>query len=149
MKYKFGKYPKYPWWRRMLQRPKDQKVKIKIDPWDIWNVYLTVSSMLVPLLKHYRKNIFGAPYVDQEDLPPHLRSEVEDPPTKIMHEQWEYVVDAMIWAFEYDKDSLMDDCFDDSNDTGGKFDKEKYDALHKKLMNGRWLFAKYFDALWT
>lgn len=64
----------------------------------------------------------------------------------------------MIWAFEQKVDDTAEDrFFDNSNASGlpweadyipGKFDKEGYDAWHKRKANGFRLFGKYFEALW-
>ena len=61
MKISIGKYPKDP--------TKQQKVSIKIDPWDTWSMDLTLALIIHPMLKQLHKTSHGAPYVDDEDVP--------------------------------------------------------------------------------
>lgn len=103
MKVFIGKYPK--------KSNKEQKVKVQIDPWDTWNVDVTLAHIIVPMLKQLKATQHGAPYVDVEDVPEELRGEklVKDSTqshsspydTDQNHfKRWEYVLDEMIFAFE-------------------------------------------------
>lgn len=180
MEYHFGKYPTKRWYHRLLNIPDlKQPISVHVDRWDIWSVDHTVSSMLVPLLHYYRENYQGVPYTDDEDVPEHLQggwTQEEygsDMEFELMKNRWNWVVDEMIWAFEYSPDVLeelhssgeMDlDLVDDGppNESGTIPVKVVYGPNHthttdeealnvdlERANNGRRLFAKYFHHLWT
>jgi len=95
-----------------------QKIVIKLDPWDSWNVDSTLSPIILPLLKQLKATKHGSGFVAQEDLPPHLQfTETEDYDSQKcfefyhettdenklkvdIHVQYEWVLDEIIWAFE-------------------------------------------------
>lgn len=85
-----------------------QKVKVKVDDWDVWSMDNTLAFVILPMLKKYKENMKGGPWVEPEDVPEHLRPSYEDTKnfnrdgsTDEKHfERWEYVVDSMIWSFE-------------------------------------------------
>lgn len=97
------------WLSRVCQwihNKKKQKVKVKVDPWDIWGVDDTLSMVILPVLLAYREAIDGGPYVDDSDVPEHLRANLvegqcmlENPDDK-WHARWEWVVDEIIWTFQ-------------------------------------------------
>ena len=97
------------WLSRVCQwihNKKKQKVKVKVDPWDIWGVDDTRSMVILPVLLAYREGINSAPHVDDSDVPEHLRANLgEDQcmlenPDDNWHARWEWVVDEIIWTFQ-------------------------------------------------
>ena len=63
MKVSIGKYPKKG----------NQKVSIRIDPWDTWSMDTTLAHIVLPMLKQLKATKHGAPQVDVEDVPEELR----------------------------------------------------------------------------
>lgn len=154
-----------------------QKVKVRIDDYDIWSADTTLAYIILPVLKKLDEKKHGAPAVEYEDVPEHLR------PTKEHYEQnweradddkffdrWDYVLGEMIWAFEQ---ILKDDR--ETQFTTGEYDlqfvdeEEDYPKLKKmihgpnhtavtdyeaqkiyeaRISNGLLLFGKYYQSLW-
>jgi hypothetical protein len=151
-----------------------RKVKIHVDGYDVWGADHTIAMLVHPLLLKLKENKHGAPYVDDEDVPEHLRSTAA-PPKKDEwdiddnHEaRWDWVLDEMIWAFEQcAKDDTGDDQFY-SGEVDWKFVKEddKYSRMeygpnhtfkvdeegkkahYDRIKNGHRLFGRYYFSLW-
>lgn len=104
-----------------IHSKKKRKIKIEIHPYDTWSVDSTLSLIIVPLLKQLRINKHGSPYVDDEDVPKHLRmtarekkvfnegswnkrlkatEDEREAAQKKFHDRWDWVMSEMIWAFE-------------------------------------------------
>lgn len=85
---------------------KKRKVKVHIDKYDVWGLDETLAFVIVPALQLLKKQKQGAPFVDDEDVPEHLRSTAAAPKenewdTDSLHfDRWNWVMDEMIWAFE-------------------------------------------------
>jgi hypothetical protein len=151
-----------------------RKVKIRVDGYDVWGADHTIAMLVHPLLLKLKENKHGAPYVDDEDVPEHLRSTAA-PPKKDEWDiddnhskRWDWVLDEMIWAFEQcAKEDTGDDQFysgevdwtfvkeDDKysrmeygpNHTF-KIDEEGKKAHYERIKNGHRLFGKYYFSLW-
>lgn len=147
---------------------------IKIDNYDTWNAFETMSIIILPMLKKLHAEKHGSPRVEDEDVPWCLRSHFFDMENEWdsdpnFHKRWEWVMDEMIWTFEqlqpdYDWDSRyhhghIDIAWIDSDKAGYKtmtrgpkdthwFDKEGYENHYQKIQNGLRLFGKYYQALW-
>lgn len=138
--------PVYQAWNN---RPwNNRKVKVVIHPYDTWSMDATLALIILPMLKQLKDTKHGSPYVDDEDVPAHLRStsaidknsgDIDDD----NHLRWNYVLDEMIWAFE----QINSDWEDQYHENG--FDKEGYFAHYKKMQDGTKLFGKYYFSLWT
>lgn len=83
-----------------------QKVKVRIDKYDTWSMYTTLSHIILPMLVQLKETKHGAPNVDLEDVPEHLRPSEEeiakykengDTDDKFF-ERWDWVLGEMIWA---------------------------------------------------
>ena len=156
MKVNIGRYPK---------KDISRRVKIVIDPYDTWNMDHTLALLIVPMLKQLKATKHGAPLVDDEYVPEHLRSttapakenewDVDDNHFK----RWDYVLDEMIWAMEQIVDDDSDSKFYDHSEVNEEVDlmeqiaqiKCDYDALdahHKRIANGTKLFGIFFQSLW-
>lgn len=158
---------------------RSRTVKIRIDEFDAWNAYETLSLIILPLLKEVKKDKHGTPMIDDEDVPEgmNLRS-TEAPPKKDewdtddnLFSRWDWVLDEMIWTFE----QLQPDMDWESQYESGVVDirfvpmennpgfsemvrgpndtfKADYVAIgnhRKRIDNGLRLFGKYFQTLWT
>jgi hypothetical protein len=144
----------------------ERTIKVRIDREDTWSMDHTLAHIVVPMLKQLKETKHGSPYVDDVDVPEHLRN--NSPNDKEFwngdiddnhHARWEWVLDEMIWAFEqkirgdWESDYYGDWVEDDSEDSlfGGRFvnsDDEGRKAHQKRMSNGFRLFGRYYEALW-
>lgn len=148
------------------------KVTVRLDDYDTWDIPSTLGPVIVPLLKQFKETTHGAPFVDDEDVPEHLRSTSAKPKEnewdadEFHFDRWNYVLNEMITAFEYS----VEDCHDRHSSGTIDFSFEKqpngnslmvhgpnhtykvdYDAVkaeENRAAQGRYLFAKYYLNLW-
>ena len=158
----------------ILDRVHPQISYVRIDRYDTWSMDHTLADIILPMLKQLNETKHGAPCVDDEDVPEHLRSTAADPKenewdTDSNHfGRWDWVIEEMIWAFEQKvADDAEGQFFDHSayditdradrrawiDDINNSVSKTKYDeAGHRvwlaRKANGFRLFGKYFEALW-
>lgn len=91
-------------WALDLVHPKIDYVRI--DPWDTWSMDSTLSMIILPMLRQLQATNLGAPNIEDEDVPEHLRSTAADPKENEWDidsnhfARWEWVLDEMIWTFE-------------------------------------------------
>ena len=150
---------------------------VKIDYWDCWSLDHTLADIILPALKQLRNTKHGSPFVDDEDVPPHLQSEAYkkrkkklnkrgfgnevhsiDDEDSTLHDRWDWVLSEMIWAFEQKVDDESENKFwDHSGDRGmpwsedyipPKCDWSGLKAHQERKSNGFRLFGKYYEALW-
>lgn len=165
-----NKYINFPWLDK-----RERKIKVHIDGYDIWSADNTIALIVHPLLLKLREHKHGAPLVDDEDVPEHLRSTSANPKenewdTDDNHfKRWDWVLDEMIWAFEQCTDGdhgasqfysgEVDWNFQKDSDTGLSSinygpnhtfacDDVGREAHFKRIKNGLRLFGKYYMALW-
>ena len=90
---------------------------VKIDKWDTWSMDHTLAHIVLPMLKQLKATKHGSPFVDDEDVPEHLRSTAAPPKeneydTDANHfARWDWVMDEMIFAFECKVDDSWQDAF--------------------------------------
>jgi len=105
-----------------VDKKRQRKVKIRIDNYDTWNMGDDLAMVILPMLKQLKATKHGSPYVDLEDVPEHLRAnlnqksfdfydEGEQDEWDMVHKRWDYVLDEMIWAFEQVVDKENDKQF--------------------------------------
>jgi hypothetical protein len=144
------------------------KKEVKITNSDLWSLGSSLGFVILECLKAYRDKVRSFGIVDNEDLPEefhleeaedgHLRTFDAEQDAKV-EAGWKWAIDEMIWAFNTSVDDSWDEEFFKSTSeenevsVGGslvraKFDKEGYDKARERILNGRRLFAKYFDSLW-
>jgi hypothetical protein len=117
------------------------------------------------MLKQLKETKHGSPYVDDVDVPEHLRN--NSPNDKEFcngdiddnhHARWEWILDEMIWAFEQ---KIRGDWegnyykYEDDPDPKSTFgiklvweDREGRKAHQDRMSNGFRLFGRYYEALW-
>lgn len=101
-----------------------RKVDIRIDYYDVWSMDHTLSMIVHPMLLKLKEVKHGSPWVDDEDVPEHLRSTSAPELTQeqkdcghtdvLFHDRWVWVLDEMIYSFA----SNLDDDWDDQFETG-------------------------------
>lgn len=153
---------------------KSRKLDVHIDRWDSWSADDTLAHIILPLLKQLRECKQGAPLVDDDDVPNHLRSTAAPPKE---HEwdtdehhfaRWDWVLDEMIWAFEQKVNDNWEDAFfsgesdyyfekqQDGNyvlkhgdNHTAEIDWEGRKAHQARMSRGFQLFGKYYESLWS
>lgn len=97
------------WLYKLLQwieTKKKRKISIHIDKWDTWGMYDTLALIILPMLKQLQATKHGAPFVEDEDVPEHLRStaapakENEWDTDDNHFKRWDWTLEQMIWSFE-------------------------------------------------
>lgn len=147
-----------------------RKIQVKIDNFDTWSMDHSLAFIIVPMLKQLKETKHGAPFVDDEDVPEHLRS-TNAPPKENEYDldeyhfdRWDWVLDEMIWSFEqktrddwesdyyeYDHIEPNKDSTDFSESLGLKLvweDREGKKAHQDRMTNGFRLMGKYYENLW-
>jgi hypothetical protein len=90
----------------VLDRVHPRVTYVKIDPWDTWSMDHTLAGIVLPMLRQLKAIKHGAPFVDDEDVPEHLRSTAAEPKENEWDiddnhfARWDWVLDEMIYAFE-------------------------------------------------
>jgi hypothetical protein len=137
---------------------------VKIDRWDSWSADHTLALIILPLLQQLKTTKHGAPFVDDEDVPEHLRSTSAPPKQNDWDvdsrhfDRWDWVLDEMIWSFGrlctdddeaqfYDHSECADDDFMESV-SKLKVDREGLRQHQLRRANGFRLFGKYYQNLW-
>ena len=128
-----------------------ENVEVHIDEFDVWNLDATLSHIILPSLKKLKEIKHGSPIVDPEDVPYPLNlggdlsepnfpqmdlfvtEEFKDEVWDMYEKRWNWVMDEMIYAFEFIADST--DVWD--------INKE-----WRRVENGLRLFGKYYRDLW-
>ena len=100
-----------------------QKVKVRIDRWDTWSMDHTLAHIVLPMLVQLKATQHGHP-------------------ANMTEQEWDDILDEMIWAFEQKcRDDWMDDYDYSWNSEGAK-------AHQERMSNGFRLFGKYYENLW-
>jgi hypothetical protein len=90
---------------------------VKIDHWDTWSMDHTLADIVLPMLRQLKVTKHGAPFVDDEEVPEHLRStaapakENEWDTDDNHFKRWDWALDEMIFAFECKVDDSWEDAF--------------------------------------
>lgn len=152
-----------------------RRIYIKSDRWDHWSADHTMSLLILPILKDLRTYKHGAPYIDDEDVPDHLRSTAAPPKendydTDGNHfKRFDWVLDEIIWAHE----QIVDNNWEEQYTSGEcdwrtkpvednprltqlvegpnhtyKVDEEGRKKHQDRINNGLRLFGKYYQNLW-
>lgn len=138
-----------------LIKNRERKIKVRIDPSDTWDMDGTLAHIVLPMLKQLKETKLGAPYVDDEDVPEHLRSTAAETKenewdTDSNHfKRWDWVMDEMIYAFETELDDDWDTrLFKKYNQKWTEEAWEEREVIQKRISNGYRLFGKYYQSLW-
>ena len=157
-----------------IHSKKEQKIEVRIDPWDTWSMDHTLAYIVLPMLKQLKATKHGAPYIDPKECPPELKpkkqtkKQKDNGETDSTHfERWDWVLDEMIFAFE----NKLDDSWEEQFESGKSdlqwkkledgnyqmvhgpnhtrvYDWEGRKAYQERISNGFRLFGKYYENLW-
>jgi len=89
-----------------IESKRKRNIKIRIDPYDTWSMDSTLSMIILPMLKQLHATKHGAPLVDDDDVPEHLRSTAAPPRENEYNvdgnhfARWDWVMEELIWTFE-------------------------------------------------
>lgn len=130
---------------RLFIKSKYQLLRYGFEFKECWNFDYSLAKWTVPRLKHLRKNLNGHPI-------------------ELTLEQWEEILDKIIFSFEYilNEDKYHDECYPkdfvygfDRGEDGSLIWKDKrkpdYTILEKyeeQYNEGMKLFAQFFRNLW-
>ena len=143
MKVKIGKYPSHRFYHNWLYNwfgysPK-QTISIKIHDYDTWSMDHTLAHIILPMLKQLKETKHGHP-------------------ANLEEQEWDDIMDEMIWAFEQKcRDHWEDDYYGDYDEDQkngpmvGSFEWIDHEGLkthQERMTNGFRLFGKYFENLW-
>jgi hypothetical protein len=164
---------------RWVDSKKKRKISIRIDYTDVWSMDNTLALIVVPMLEKLRESVVSGPSVDDEDVPENLRSTAAPALTEEQKncghtddnwfKRWEWVLDEMIWTFkQHSNDGWEEQYYSGevdwslvkSEDSSGPIlvtgpnhtfesDSEGIKKHRERMQNGRRLFAKYYESLWT
>ena len=127
--------------RRPPKNPeRNQRVDVLVEPHDVWSLDWTLAQIIHPGLVMLKQKKCGAPKVDAEDVPEHLRPTPEELADYQDHaetdgswfDRYDYILDEMIWAFDLIKQDV------------NIYSK----AENERLNNALRLFGKYYQSLW-
>jgi len=134
-----------------IHSKRPRKVRIHIDEYDTWSMDHTLSMIIHPMLVQLKETKHGSPFVDDEDVPEHLRSTAAPELTQEQkdcgttddnfHKRWEWVLDEMIFAHHCQFNDWEDEYYERKDYDGMK-------EIEKRIANGYRLFGKYYQGLW-
>ena len=156
MKVFIGRYPSN--WVCKHNPNAEQTVRIRIDPWDTWNMAETLGDIILPMLKQLRDEKHGSP----GDLKPFRETSNDQDGQYVFdwykdddnaawdlgHKQWHEIMDKMVWSFEQVVNRDRDSQFHGKKNGKRNFDINGYKAYYEKVQEGLDLFGKYYMNLW-
>lgn len=150
-----------------IHKFKKRQEYVRIDRYDYWNVDHTLSLIIAPLLVALKAHKHGSGYIDDADVPEHLRSTAPGARDGCeqwdsdhnLHKRYEWFLDELIWAFTAHKsDDEHDQFYDHGEKIPGedlmqsigriKVDHAGLDAHNARKQHAFDMFGKYFQTLW-
>ena len=153
-----------------IESKRHRKIQVRIDKYDTWNMNDTLAHIILPMLKQLKATKHGSQFVDDEDVPVHMRHGDPEGYDNWVHYKWDWVLNEIIWAFEQE---LNDDweaqfthgtpVYVDEEVEHEKYgtcytfkqtnpdywvDREGIKAYNERINNGIRLFGKYYRGLW-
>ena len=118
---------------------KNRATRVEIEPHDTWSMDCTLAMIIHPMLVQLKATTHGYPSTTTE-------------------QEWDQILDEMIWAFEQKcRDHWEDDYYGDYDEDQkngsmvGSFkwiDHEGLKTHQERMSNGFRLFGKYYENLW-
>jgi hypothetical protein len=115
----------------------EREVSISIDNYDTWSMDSTLSLLIHPMLVQLKATQHGHP-------------------ANMTEQEWNEILDEMIWAFEQKcRDDWESDYYEYEDDNTERFglklvweDRAGAKAHQERMSNGFKLFGKYYENLW-
>jgi hypothetical protein len=115
----------------------EREVSISIDNYDTWSMDSTLSLLIHPMLVQLKATQHGHP-------------------ANMTEQEWNEILDEMIWAFEQKcRDDWESDYYEYEDDNTERFglklvweDRAGAKAHQERMSNGFMLFGKYYENLW-
>jgi hypothetical protein len=118
---------------------KNRATRVEIEPHDTWSMDCTLAMIIHPMLVQLKATQHGHP-------------------SNLTEQEWDQILDEMIWAFEQKcRDHWEDDYYGDYDEDQkngpmvGSFkwiDHEGLKTHQERMSNGFRLFGKYYENLW-
>ena len=118
---------------------KNRATRVEIEPHDTWSMDCTLAMIIHPMLVQLKATQHGHP-------------------SNLTEQEWDQILDEMIWAFEQKcRDHWEDDYYGDYDEDQkngpmvGSFkwiDHEGMNTHQERMSNGFRLFGKYYENLW-
>lgn len=110
---------------------KQRKVKIRIDRYDTWSMDDTLALIILPMLKQLKESKHGYP-------------------SDLNEQEWDKILDEMIWAFEQKSKEIdaIDMCADKCTNYSDPVCISCIEETQERISNGFRLFGKYYEGLW-
>lgn len=157
-----------------ISKRRKRKIEVRIDDYDTWGMYETLSVIIAPMLRQLKESKHGYPMVDNKDVPVELRTKGKKLTDKD-EAKWDWVLNEMIFAFEQYEARVQVDYDWEEQFSSGEIDMQmkevemngvKLHTLEKgpnhtyqidtegmkkysdRIKNGFELFGKYYLNLW-
>jgi hypothetical protein len=105
----------------------EREVSISIDNYDTWSMDSTLSLLIHPMLVQLKATQHGHP-------------------ANMTEQEWNEILDEMIWAFEQKcRDEWESDYYEYEDDNTERAGAK---AHQERMSNGFRLFGKYYENLW-
>jgi len=146
-----------------IHKRRKRMVYVKVDYWDTWNMDDTLRHIIGPMLVQLQATKMGSGFVDDEDVPAHLRSTAcPKPPNEWetddnFHQRYEWLLSELIWVFTADHEAAEGEFFTlKPREPGTKFnlfndctmDEVGLREYQARVQNAYRLFGKYYQTLW-
>lgn len=129
---------------------KKRKIKVKIDPYDVWSLDYTLAIIIHPALKALKKAKAGTPWTDVADAP-HIpdKPDQQKEMAGFRRKRWKWILNEMIFAFKCDLDDWDLEIYEKAGNSWTPEALEERRKISDRIANGHRLFAKYYNNLWT
>ena len=152
-----------------IHSKQQRKIKIHIDDYDTWSMDHTLALIILPMLKQLKATKHGSCFINDEDVPSHMRHGDPGGYDNWVHYKWDWVLNEMIWAFEQKLDNDWEeqytlqegelDLSEHPEDEGKEYTELRWkkdfvidwngrNAHQERIVNGIRLFGKYYHGLW-
>ena len=136
----------------MKRLHKERKIKVRIDPYDLWNADHTLAQIIHPILVGLKESKHGTPWTERKDAPKGKKYDdysIEEERNKGYNSaRWEYILDEMIFTFSMLKEGDWDFKIYEKYDGWTDEAFAEREKTQKRIQNGLRLFGRYYQALW-
>jgi hypothetical protein len=146
-----------------IHKRRKRMVYVKIDYWDTWNMDDTLRHIIGPMLVQLQATKMGSGFVDDEDVPAHLRSTACAKPANEwdtddnFHQRYEWMLSELVWVFTADHEAAEGEFFTiKPREPGTKpnlfndytINEAGLREYQARVQNAYRLFGKYYQTLW-